>query len=161
MSLILCVNCLVADSIGGNALSLILGCVSGAADQSAETTETLRFLSTAGKLQGKPKPKTSRLDLLLRLIAGLQQTVARAGKSISPDLIDLMKQADVPQLFAPPASTAAKRRAGGDPPALSTPAKQRRVTPPRRKSSGTLRMLPISLLLQQYSKALNNFASVT
>ena len=139
MSLILCVSVFVADSIGGNALTLILGCVSGSADRAFDTAETLRFLSTAGKLQGKPKPKKSRLDLLLNVIAGLQQAVAIAGLKLSGDLLETMRQAGVQQL---PAKTAAKRRAGGDPPASSTPAAKRlRVTPQSRRSSGTVHTL--------------------
>ncbi|XP_014680350.1 PREDICTED: osmotic avoidance abnormal protein 3-like, partial [Priapulus caudatus] len=48
---------LLADSLGGNGVTLMIGCVSPSSHNSAETRNTLRYANRAKKIRSKPVVK--------------------------------------------------------------------------------------------------------
>lgn len=71
---------LLQDSLGGNCLTSVLGCVSGAPLHSEETLSTLRFVERAKKMKNSPRvnqdPRSVLIEENLRLKERIRQLEA-------------------------------------------------------------------------------------
>jgi hypothetical protein len=66
---------LLQDSLGGNCLTSVLGCVSGAPVHSEETLSTLRFVERAKKMKNSPRVNQDPRNILIEENLRLKERV--------------------------------------------------------------------------------------
>ena len=94
---------LLKDSLGGNAKTLMLACVSPADSNHSETVNTLRWADQARKIQNRPvvnlDPATAEICKLRRRIAELEEVVAHFdGEPREPREDALLQRKEVERL---------------------------------------------------------------
>lgn len=66
---------LLQDSLGGNCLTSVLGCISGASMHSEESLSTLRFVERAKKMKNSPRVNQDPRNALIEENARLKERV--------------------------------------------------------------------------------------
>lgn len=93
---------ILKDSLGGNAKTVMIACVSPADSNNSETVNTLRWADQARKIQNKPvvnvDPTTAEIIKLKRRIADLEEIVSRYDSNGMAKQDDLLLQKEVDRL---------------------------------------------------------------
>ncbi len=66
---------LLQDSLGGNSMTSVLGCVAGASNHAEETLSTLRFVERAKKMKNNPRVNEDPRNALLEENRRLKERV--------------------------------------------------------------------------------------
>jgi hypothetical protein len=74
---------LLQDSLGGNCMTSVLGCVSGAANHAEETLSTLRFVERAKKMKNTPRVNQDPRNALLEENRRLRERVAQLEAEVA------------------------------------------------------------------------------
>jgi hypothetical protein len=74
---------LLQDSLGGNCMTSVLGCVSGALHHAEETLSTLRFVERAKKMKNSPRVNQDPRNALLEENKRLKERVLQLEAEVS------------------------------------------------------------------------------